>query len=61
MASSTTTPNAEPSPSTTVAELRKQYGSHFAPGYGEQDTLGQLLGRAGVSTLQEYLAQGSPL
>lgn len=57
MASPTTTPNQEPSPSTTVGELRKQYGPHFAAGYGDQDTLGELLGRAGVATIQEYIEQ----
>ena len=49
--------DAQPSASTTVGELRKQYGSHFAAGYGDQDTLGELLGRAGVATLDEYLEQ----
>ena len=57
MASSPTNPSSQPSPKTTVGELRKQYGPHFAAGYGEQDTLGTLLGRAGVATLDEYIAQ----
>lgn len=57
MASSSTNPTPQPSPSTTVGELRKQHGPHFAAGYGDEDTLGVLLGRAGVSTLDEYLAQ----
>jgi hypothetical protein len=48
---------SQPSPTTTVGELRKQYGLHFAKGYGDQDTLGEVLGRAGVSTLDEYLRQ----
>lgn len=47
----------QPSPSTTIGELRKQYGPHFAKGYGDNDTLGQVLGRAGVSTIDEYIAQ----
>jgi hypothetical protein len=47
----------QPSPSTTIGELRKQYGSHFAKGYGDNDTLGEVLGRAGVATIDEYLAQ----
>ncbi len=47
----------QPSPETTVGELRKQYGPHLAAGYGDGDKLGQLLGRAGVATLDEYLAQ----
>ena len=57
MSSPATTPNTPPSPSTTVGELRKQYGPHFAAGYGDQDTLGELLGRAGVANVEEYLAQ----
>lgn len=50
-------PAQQPSPSTTIGELRKQYGAHFAKGYGDNDTLGEVLGRAGVSTLEEYIAQ----
>ena len=57
MSTSATTPNNQPSPTTTVGELRKQYGTHFAAGYGDGDTLGELLGRAGVATLDDYLAQ----
>ncbi len=57
MSSSSTTPNTQPSPHTTVGELRKQYGPHFAAGYGDQDTLGELLGRAGVPTIEDFLAQ----
>ncbi len=57
MASQSSTPNIQPSPTTTVGELRKQHGPHFAAGYGDQDTLGELLGRAGVATLDEYIAQ----
>ena len=45
------------SPTTTVGELRKQYGPHFAEGYGDQDPIGPVLGRAGVTTVDEYLAQ----
>ena len=41
--------------STTIGELRRQYGEHFAPGYGDQDTVGQLLGRAGYNSLDQYL------
>ena len=41
--------------STTVGELRKQHDANFAPGYGDSDTIGQVLGRAGVSTLEGYL------
>lgn len=59
MASQPTTPNAQPSPTTTIGELRQQYGRHFAEGYGDQDTLGEVLGRAGVSTIEEYLKQAS--
>lgn len=43
--------------SITVGELRQQYGKHFAEGYGDQDKIGEVLGRAGVNTLEEYLAQ----
>ena len=57
MSTSATLQNDQPSPQTTVGELRKQYGPHFAAGYGDQDTLGELLGRAGVSTLDDYLKQ----
>ncbi|HVG26070.1 MAG TPA: hypothetical protein VM865_00585 [Acidobacteriaceae bacterium] len=49
------TPN--PSPETKIGDLRKQYGPHFAAGYGDGDTLGEVLGRAGVPTLEAYLAQ----
>ncbi len=51
------TQNEQPSPSTTIGELRKQYGPHFAKGYGDNDTLGEVLGRAGVATIDEYLAR----
>ncbi len=57
MASQPTSPASQPSPTTTIGALRQQYGPHFAKGYGDQDTLGQVLGRAGVSTIEEYLAQ----
>jgi hypothetical protein len=50
-------PGQQPSPSTTIGELRKQYGPHFAKGYGDNDTLGEVLGLAGVATIDEYLAQ----
>ena len=43
--------------SLTVGELRSQYGETFAEGYGNQDKIGEVLGRAGVNTLEEYLAQ----
>ena len=49
--------SSEASPTTIVGELRKQYGAHFAAGYGDNDTLGEVLGRAGVSTLDDYLKQ----
>jgi hypothetical protein len=45
----------QPSPKTTIGELRKTYGPHFAKGYGNTDTLGPLLSNAGVATLDEYL------
>lgn len=44
-------------PQTTVGELRKAYGPHFAEGYGDSDPIGQVLGRAGVTTVEEYIAQ----
>lgn len=56
MATTPSTPQ-QPSPQTTIGELRQQYGEHFAKGYGNQDTLGEVLGRAGVATLEEYIAQ----
>lgn len=43
--------------STTVGELRRHHGLHFAPGYGDTDTLGHLLARAGCNTLDEYLTR----
>lgn len=43
--------------SITVGELRQQYGKQFAEGYGDQDKIGEVLGRAGVNTLEEYLTQ----
>jgi hypothetical protein len=43
--------------SVTIGELRKQYGARFAPGYGDEDTLGQFLGRGGYNSLDEYLNQ----
>ncbi len=49
--------NTEISNKTTVGELRKQYGAHFAKGYGDTDTVGQVFARAGVTTLDEYMAQ----
>ena len=41
--------------STTILELRRLYGPHFAPGYGDDDTLGHLLANSGLNTLDEYL------
>ena len=57
-----TTPNTpQPlSPQTTIGELRQQYGAHFAKGYGDQDTWGEVSGRAGVTTVEEFLQQGQP-
>jgi len=40
---------------TTILELRRLYGLHFAPGYGDEDTLGHLLANSGLNTLDEYL------
>lgn len=55
--SSDSNPAFKPSPSTTIGELRKHFGPHFAAGYGDSDPLRMLLGNAGVSTLDEYLAR----
>jgi hypothetical protein len=41
--------------STTILDLRRLYGLHFAPGYGDNDTLGHLLANSGLNTLDEYL------
>jgi len=41
--------------SNTILELRRLYGPHFAPGYGDNETLGHLLANAGLNTLDEYL------
>lgn len=57
MATTPSASNAEPSSSTTVDKVRKADGKHFAAGYGDQDTLGEVLCLAGVSALQGYLAQ----
>jgi hypothetical protein len=42
---------------TTVGELRKQYGPNFAAGYGDEVPIGKVLGRAGVGSVDEYVAQ----
>jgi hypothetical protein len=41
--------------STTILDLRRLYGPHFASGYGDNETLGHLLANAGLNTLDEYL------
>jgi hypothetical protein len=41
--------------STSILDLRRLYGPHFAPGYGDNDTLGHLLANAGLNTLDQYL------
>ena len=46
--------------STTILELRRLYGPHFAPGYGDNDTLGHLLANSGLNTLDEYLERHTP-
>lgn len=61
MSTTPTTPQQQPSPKTTIGELRKQYGEHFAKSYGDQDTWGEVSGRAGVTTIEEYLEQGKDL
>ena len=45
----------EVSANTTIEELRRLFGPHFAPGYGDQDLMGELLGRGGYANLDEYL------
>jgi hypothetical protein len=46
--------------STTILQLRRLYGPHFAPGYGDKETLGHLLARSGLNTLDEYLERHHP-
>jgi hypothetical protein len=41
--------------SITILQLRRLYGPHFAPGYGDNETLGHLLALAGLNTLDQYL------
>ncbi len=57
MATQPSNPTQQPSPTTTIGELRKQYGPHFAKSYGDQDTWGEVSGRAGVSTIEQYIEQ----
>lgn len=61
MATQPTNPTQQPSPNMTIGELRKQYGLHFAKSYGDQDTWGEVSGRAGVSTIEEYIEQSKHL
>ena len=51
-----TTPNVDPA-TTTIGELRKQFGPHFAKPHQDSDTLALVLAHAGVATLDEYLAR----
>jgi hypothetical protein len=44
-----------PTSSTTILDLRRLYGPHFAAGYGDNETLGHLLARSGLNTLDQYL------
>ena len=46
--------------STTILELRRLYGPHFASGYSDDDTLGHLLANSGLNTLDEYLERHTP-
>lgn len=46
---------APPSPQTTIAVLRREYGSDFAAGNRSDMQLKTLLQRAGVRTLEAYL------
>lgn len=43
--------------SITVGSLRRQYGPTFAQGYGDEDKIGEVLGRAGVNSVEEYIEQ----
>ncbi len=52
---STSAAPAENTPSTSIGVLRKEFGPQFAAGYGDNDTLGELLGKAGAADLDEYL------
>ena len=47
----------EVSADTTIKELRLRFGPHFAPGYGDQELMGELLGRGGYANLDEYLSR----
>ena len=41
----------------TVGQLRQQYGTTFAESYRNQNSIVQVLGRAGVNNLGGYIAQ----
>jgi len=45
--------------STTILDLRRLYGFHFAPGHGDNETLGHLLAYSGLNTLDQYLERHS--
>jgi hypothetical protein len=57
----TTTPDTENNfeyqarTSASIGDLRRRYGPHFAPGYEDSATLGELLAHAGLNTLEQYL------
>ena len=40
---------------TLVSTLRETYGKNFAPGFGDHDKLGDVLKKAGVTSLSKYL------
>ena len=50
-----TTMDSNYTPETTVGEMRKRYGRHFAEGHEDQETLGKVLALAGADSLEEYL------
>lgn len=54
---STTAFDAEPSANTSIGILRKQYGPAFARGFGDNDTLADLLAKSGAGDLQAYIAK----
>lgn len=42
-------------PTTKISTLRETYGEKFAPGYDDDDTLGDLLKKEGVESLSKYI------
>ena len=42
-------------PTTKITTLRETYGPHFAPGYSDSETLGDLIRKENVASLSAYL------